>query len=63
MNFKGHKTHEIIQMPMYDWAFSKMDELVCGSIWWVEDQVWLGIGGGAIDEAIFYKLVEYRFDK
>ena len=66
MNFKGQKIHDAFQSPLYDTFYTKVDDEVWGAVWEkLEDQVWVGTGGSSVgssvDEAIYFKLVEYEF--
>lgn len=64
MNFKGYKIHETFQSPLYDVFYTNIDDEVWGTVWGrLEDQVWVCCGGSNVDDAIYFKLVEYRFDK
>ena len=66
MNSKGYIIHETFQSPLYDTFCTKINDEVWGAVWAkLEDQVWVGTGGSSVgssvDEAIYFKLVEYVF--
>ena len=62
MNFKGYKIYETFQSPLDDIFYTKVDDKAWSAAWRnVEDQVWVCCGASNVDDAIYFKLVEYVF--